>query len=239
MALGTRVVSKVDLIVGPGNEYVTEAKKQLSTRGKVLIDSLAGPTELLIVADEATSPAYVTEDLISQAEHGNRTLCGLATSSRETLDSVLKRISSVAFRRRRAEFIEQSLFYGVLAQSEDLLADFAQQLSPEHVQIMTRNPKRLAKKISAKEGLTMIGDYAPCAATDYMVGTNHILPTGGEAAFHSGLSVSLFLKRCTAVEGNRNSLRRSSRYISSLAELEGFSNHAAAPLSRFEEGQVL
>ena len=233
MALGSDLIHKVDIVVGPGNEYVTEAKRQLSMAGKVLIDGLAGPTELLVIADESAKSEYIAEDLISQAEHGNRTLCGVATTSEEILRSVLEAVSSKVSDRPRMEFISKSVFFGVLASNEALLIEFSRLFSPEHLEVMTIDSKKFARKISSNAGLVLLGDYAPCSSSDYIVGTNHILPTGGEAAFHSGLSVSRFLKRSTMVSGNSDTLRKGSRFISTLAMMEGFPNHAAAPLSRF------
>jgi len=233
MAVGTSLVKKVDLIVGPGNEYVTEAKKQLSSSGNVLIDGLAGPTELLIVADESAKPEYIAEDIISQAEHGNRTICGLASTSREIVESVRQLLSNVAGRPRE-EHISRSVLFTVCVSSRDLLIEFSQKLAPEHLEVMVENPKRFSERLP-NVGLILLGDYVPCASSDYIVGTNHILPTGGSATFHPGLGVERFLKRSTTVTGNRNSLYAGSKYVSKLANLEGFPNHVSAPLSRFSK----
>jgi len=233
MAVGTLRIRKVDIIVGPGNEYVTEAKKQVSSSDGTVIDSLAGPTELLIIADESANPEYVAEDLISQAEHGNRTICGLATTSGETIESVRRLLSSMVG-RPRGEHISRSILFTVQVSSKDLLIEFSQRFAPEHVEVMMKNAKRIAGKLS-NAGLVLLGDYAPCASSDYIVGTNHILPTGGTAKFYPGLGVERFLKRCTTVTGSKNSLYTASKFVSRLANVEGFPNHASAPMSRFSK----
>ena len=177
----------------------------------------------------STSPRI----LISQAEHGNRTICGLASNSRETINSV-RQILSNEVKRPRQEHISRSILFCVYARSKDLLIEFSQKLAPEHLEVMMKNPKRSAEKLS-NAGLILLGDYAPCASSDYIVGTNHILPTGGTARFYPGLGVERFLKRCTTVAGSKNSLYAGSKFVSRLANLEGFPNHASAPLSRFSK----
>ncbi|MCL4519333.1 MAG: histidinol dehydrogenase [Thaumarchaeota archaeon] len=232
LAYGTATVKKVDLIAGPGNAYVTEAKRQVSSSGEVLIDSLAGPTELLILADKNANAGYIFEDLISQAEHGNRTLCGVVSESSDLLESVVNRISSTAF-RNRMEYIKSSFLFAVKVKSKKMIVEFAQEFAPEHLEVM------LGKGDDSKftnSGMVLVGDYTPCSSTDYIVGTNHILPTGGSARLSSGLAVENFLKRVTIVKGSKGSLRESSRYITSLSTIEGLPNHAGAALSRFGEG---
>jgi histidinol dehydrogenase len=235
MAVGTSLVRAVDLIVGPGNEYVTEAKKQVSSSENVLIDSLAGPTELLIVADEKANPEFIVEDLISQAEHGNRTICGLASTSQETIESV-RQILSLMVGRPRGEYVARSIIFTIHVPSEDLLIAFSQKLAPEHLEVMVNKPERLAERLS-NAGLLLLGDYSPCAASDYIVGTNHILPTGGFGKFYPGLGVERFLKRNTIIMGNKDSLYACSKFVTTLAMLEGFPNHASAPLIRFRKNK--
>jgi histidinol dehydrogenase len=231
LAFGTRTIKRVDMIVGPGNQYVTEAKRQVSASRQVLIDSLAGPTELLIVADKTADPKLVSEDLISQAEHGNRTLCGVVSNSSRlvrNVSAILRRMSD----RKRLDQILQAYLFTVLVKNRDMLIEFAQRFAPEHLEVMVEKPKAVAERLT-KSGLVLIGDFAPCSATDYIVGTNHILPTGGTARLASGLSVENFLKRVLAVSASRQSLRKSSKYIATLSSMENLPNHGKATLVRF------
>ncbi|MDA4112321.1 MAG: histidinol dehydrogenase [Thaumarchaeota archaeon] len=232
IGLGTDSINKVSLIVGPGNDYVTEAKKQLAASGETLIDSLAGPTELLIVADENSNPYFIAQDLISQAEHGNRTLCGLVSYSQSLIRSVRDIVASFSIRPRQEQINRSSLFT-VLTTNIQQAVEFSQIFAPEHLELMVKRPESYESELT-NTGLLLIGDYAPCSSTDYMVGTNHILPTGGTAVNFSGLGVERFMKRVTMVKGNRISLQAASRFISTLANMEGFPNHAAAVEARFE-----
>ncbi|MGI0090136.1 MAG: histidinol dehydrogenase [Nitrososphaerales archaeon] len=231
MAIGTESIRKVDLIAGPGNQYVTEAKRQLAASGSVLIDSLAGPTELLIIADENADALLVAGDLISQAEHGNRTLCGIASNSKTLLQKVDSLIRGSFDRPRQAQIRESSLF-SVLVPSRSMLVEFAQRFAPEHLEVMLKNPENYEARLT-NSGLVLTGNYTPCSSTDYVAGTNHILPTGGTARISSGLGVENFLKRVTSVTASRESLRRSSATISTIANMENLPNHSMAALSRF------
>ena len=237
LAFGTQTVRKVSLITGPGNQYVTEAKKQIMRSGICSIDMLAGPTELLILADSSANPRLVYEDLISQAEHGNKTLCGVVSDSADLLDQV-KQLASNRSERSRKKFkeISESTLFGVKANSieKDGLA-FVNKFAPEHLQVIVS--KLLERRVESKltnAGLLLFGEYAPCSASDYIVGTNHILPTGGEAAKGAGLDVGKFLKRVTIVRATKTALRKSIRDLSILAELENLPNHANAAGARFE-----
>ncbi len=232
LAFGTESIKKVDLIAGPGNQYVSEAKRQVSASRQVLIESLAGPTELLILADKSADPLLVAEDLISQAEHGNRTLCGLVSDSSKLVQSVASRLKILE--KPRMEQILQCNLFTVLVKNESMMVEFAQCFAPEHVEVMTKNSESIAKKLT-NSGLVLIGDYTPCSSTDYIAGTNHILPTGGTAAVSSGLAVENFLKRFTTVRANEQSLQKASKFISTLAKMENFPNHANAAIVRFEK----
>jgi histidinol dehydrogenase len=233
LAFGTRSIKKVDLIAGPGNQYVTEAKRQVSAMRQVLIESLAGPTELLIIADGSADPVLVAEDLISQAEHGNNTLCGVVSNSAELIQSVAERLRSISGRPRLAQILESSLFT-VLVRTMEMMVEFAQKFAPEHLEVMVANPSSLESKLT-NSGLVLLGDYTPCSSTDYIAGSNHILPTGGTARVASGLSVENFLKRVTTVSASKESLRRSSRYISVLANMENLPNHGWVALIRYKK----
>ncbi|MFI5422295.1 MAG: histidinol dehydrogenase, partial [Nitrososphaerales archaeon] len=224
---------KVQLIAGPGNDYVTSAKKQLSASGEVLIDSLAGHTELLIVADDSANPKFIAEDLLSQAEHGNRTLCGVVSNSIPLIEFV-KRVLMESLPRPRQEHILRSILFTVLTESLEQMVEFSESLAPEHLELMVAKPDRLIRRLRSA-GLLLLGGYTPCSSTDYIVGTNHILPTGGTAVSFPGLGVERFLKRVTVVRGTKESLLKSSRYISALTKLEGFPNHAMAVEARFNK----
>lgn len=229
LALGTESMRKVSLVAGPGNKYVTEAKRQVSAKGSVLIDSLAGPTELLVVADKSAEPTLVAEDLISQAEHGNKTLCGLVTNSRKLCDDVVSTLKGMKERPRISEILESRLFT-VLASDEKLMVEFAQVFAPEHIEVMTSN-SRILKEIT-NAGLVIRGENVPCSATDYIVGTNHILPTGGTAKVTPGLGVSNFLKRVLVVSGSKAAIKKAAKSVNTLAEMEGLQNHGFAALAR-------
>lgn len=231
IAFGTRSIRKAELIAGPGNEYVTEAKRQVSSSGAVSIDSLAGPTELLIIADASADPRLVFEDLISQAEHGNRTLCGLVSDSGTIIRAVVDCANNTTT-RDRFEMILQSRMFAVKALSLKQAVEFAQAFAPEHLEIMVS--KSLEDQLT-NSGLLLSGKFTPCSATDYIVGTNHILPTGGAAARVAGVSVETFLRRVTSVKGSKKSMERSVDFISDLANLEGLPNHGLSARKRIEE----
>jgi len=234
LAYGTESIKKVDLIAGPGNQYVTEAKKQVSSL--VSIDALAGPTELLIISDRYSDPRIIFEDIISQAEHGNRTLCGVVTDSEDLIRAFKKILREESCGRKRIEQIAQASIFTVKTQNLDQAYEFAQALAPEHLEVQVAVAKQRKQPPIGRlsnSGLVLLGKYAPCSATDYVVGTNHILPTGGLAFRSEGVSVGTFLKRVTVVESDRSSLRRSLKTLAVLAEMEGLPNHHEAARSRF------
>jgi len=233
LAFGTRTIRKVDLIAGPGNQYVTEAKRQVSSMRQVLIENLAGPTELLIIASKTAEPLFVAEDLISQAEHGNRTLCGLVSDSPELIKNVTARLRNISDRPRLGQILESTLFT-VLVRNEGMMVEFAQMFAPEHLEVMIANSKSIRKKLT-NSGLVLIGNYTPCSSTDYIAGTNHILPTGGTVRLASGLGVEDFLKRVTTVSASRQTLRKASKVIATLANMENLPNHGKAAFARFSE----
>jgi histidinol dehydrogenase len=237
LAQGTKSVRKVDLIVGPGNDYVSEAKRQVASSGLVSIDMLAGPTELLVIADSQAKPQIVYEDIISQAEHGNRTLCGVVSDSDEIIDQVLEFAKDTSQRRERMEEIIQSTLFAVKTNSIDQAVTFASLFSPEHLEVMMpsmTNEKKFRHRLMANSGIALLGEYVPCSATDYIVGTNHILPTNGDAKRQSGLSVETFLKRSVSVRGSKKSLGSALTSLSNLAGMEGLPNHARAAKLRFD-----
>ncbi len=228
-AYGTKAIRKAELVAGPGNEFVTEAKKQVAAEGVIAIDSLAGPTELLIIASDSADERLVFEDMVSQAEHGNRTLCGVVSDSDRIIKSIVGRAKKTSGRKRQDKII-QSMLFAVKVRSNRQAVEFAEAFAPEHLEVFSSVPM---EQNLAKSGLILSGRYVPCSATDYIVGTNHILPTGGTAARTSGVSVETFLKRVTIVKGGKNVLKQSVNYISDLANLEGLPNHALAAEARF------
>jgi histidinol dehydrogenase len=233
LAYGTETIEKVDVIAGPGNQYVTEAKRQVASSGNVLIDSLAGPTELLIIADKSADPVLVAEDLISQAEHGNRTICGVVSDSPSLIKAVAPRLKDVSSRPRLSQ-IEESILFTTRVPNRSRMIKFAQKFAPEHLEVMLADSSRIESKLT-NSGLVLVGDYTPCSSTDYIAGTNHVLPTAGTAAISPGLGVENFLKRVTVVTGSRTSLGKASRFVSTLANMENLPNHAAAVEIRFKK----
>src|SRR5208283_3500751 len=218
--------------------YVTEAKRQVATSGRVSIDALAGPTELLILADKSANAEYVSEDLLSQAEHGNKTLCGLVSASESLLSRVRHNIEgSLDQERKRIESIKQSYLYLVRAKNLSESISFAQAFAPEHLEVVVKDWQRVSDRLS-RSGLMLIGEYVPCSATDYIVGTDHILPTGGSASRTGGVSVETFLKRVESVRATPAALRKSLNALSTLALMEGLPNHARAAETRFKKRSV-
>jgi histidinol dehydrogenase len=228
LAYGTETIPPVDKIVGPGGPYVVAAKLLVSER--VGIDLPAGPSELVVLADETASPRIIAADLAAQAEHGEESLCGLLTTSRRLAEETARALDAWIDTAERREIVRQSLArHGFLLYAEDMdiLVRFVNALAPEHVQVMTQHPRRVARRI-VSAGLVLIGPHTPTSASDYVLGTNHVLPTGGTAAASSGLAVLDFLKRVTYVECTRRTLLRFREPIHVLATAEGLPNHYRA-----------
>jgi len=229
LAYGTATIPPVEKIVGPGGPYVVAAKLLVAER--VGIDLPAGPSELVILADETAPPEAIAADLMAQAEHGEESLCGLLTTSRRLAQETARALSARSCGAARREIIRQALARrGFLLYTEgdlDLLVRFANALAPEHVQVMTRRPRVVARALT-QAGLVLIGPHSPASASDYVLGTNHVLPTGGAAAAYSGLSVLDFLKRVTYAECARRSLARFLEPVRVLAVAEGLPNHYRA-----------
>ncbi|MCS6815811.1 MAG: histidinol dehydrogenase [Blastocatellia bacterium] len=229
LAYGTATIPSVEKIVGPGGPYVVAAK--LLAAERVGIDLPAGPSELVIVADETASPQAIAADLVAQAEHGEDSLCGLLATSRHLAQETARALRARLTTAERRAIIQQALARrGFLLYAEgdlDLLVRFANALAPEHVQVMTRRPRSVARGIS-RAGLVLIGSHSPASASDYVLGTNHVLPTGGTAAAYSGLSVLDFLKRVTYAECARRSLAQFVEPVRILALAEGLPNHYRA-----------
>src|ERR1051325_1149220 len=234
LAYGTETVPRVDKITGPGNRYVAAAKKLVF--GVVGIDSIAGPSEVVVLADDAARASFVASDLLAQAEHGEDASAVLITTSRELAAEVSDEISRQVQKLSRARLIESSLdTYGAIIIVDDLDEGCAlvNELAPEHLEIMTRDEDRLAGLIR-HAGAIFFGDQTPEAVGDYMAGPNHVLPTGGAARFSSALGVYDFLKRTSMLKFTKSELERNAPLIAALAQAEGLDAHARSALIRLE-----
>jgi len=234
LAYGTRMIPKVDKVVGPGGVYVAQAKRSVTK--DVAIDFYAGPTEIVVALDENSDARLAAWDLIAQAEHGEDCLTCLVTVSEPTASNVRAEINrTVPFVERR-KFVEGSLSKGVAAVCDDweTACSFINALAPEHLELLTQNPRLMAERVRSA-GLILLGPDAPAAASDYCIGTDHVLPTGGFAANHSGLSVLDFLKLTWTVEGTREGLQSVLEPLKALASAEGLPNHYLSVESRFQK----
>jgi histidinol dehydrogenase len=227
-------VPRVDKIVGPGNQYVAAAKKLVF--GTVDIDSIAGPSEIVVIADETARPDYVAADLLSQAEHSEDAAAILVTPSAGLAAAVRVEIIKQTATLTRRAIIERSLQdYGALIVVESLEAacKLVDRLAPEHVEVITADAETDAARLR-HAGAIFIGPYSPEPVGDYFAGTNHVLPTGGTARFSSALGVYDFLKRTSIIRYTRAELERTAASIDRLARAEGFDAHARAATIRIE-----
>jgi histidinol dehydrogenase len=234
LAYGTKTIKPVRKIVGPGSKYVTAAKVQVST--DVAIDMPAGPSEVLVLADESADARLIAFDMVSQAEHGGDSVVGLITTSERVALQVQETLVKVAALAERGEKVSEALAkYGfiIVCKSIDEAVCLVNQFAPEHLEVMTANAKELAEKLTA--GLILIGPYSPVALSDYGSGTNHVLPTGGFAQSFSGLSALDFMRRVSIVESSRTGLERVKDSIKVMAEAENLPNHYKAIQARFEK----
>ncbi len=234
LSYGTKSISKVDKIVGPGGAFVTNAKSLISSRTS--IDMLAGPTELGIVADSSANPKYVALDLISQSEHSKDTFCYLITNSEKLAKSVNKIVSELIPKIKRSDLVKTSLkqngFIAICKNRSEMIK-LANELAPEHLQVMTRNPQNLSSKITSP-GLILLGNETPSSASDYLLGSNHILPTNGFGKTRGSLSVLDFIKTSTYVTNSKSSLKKISKYLDILTNAENLPNHYEAVRGRLE-----
>ena len=235
LALGTESVPKVDKIVGPGNIFVATAKKQLY--GVVDIDMIAGPSEILIVADETANPRYLAADLMSQAEHDRMASAILITPSREIAEKTVEEVYRQVKTLSRREIIEESLdrFGGVIVcETMDEAVDFANELAPEHLEVCAANPFEYIGRLD-NAGSVFLGNYSPEPLGDYFAGANHVLPTGGTARFFSPLSVDDFIKKSSFIYYPQGELQKAADDIIRLAETEELTAHANSIRVRVEE----
>jgi histidinol dehydrogenase len=235
LAYGTEAIKPVRKIVGPGNRYVTMAKILVSR--DVAVDMPAGPSEVLVVADETANPKYVAADLISQAEHGIDSVAGLITTSKELADQVLSWLNRIVTSGERATIVKKALEnYGfiILCDRVDEMVSLANAFAPEHLEIVTKNPMEIVGRITSA-GLILVGPYSPVSLSDYGSGTNHVLPTGGFARTFSGLSALDFARRVSVVESSRDGLLGLRNHVKVLTEAENLPNHRKAVDVRFED----
>jgi len=234
LAYGTKSIPKVDKIVGPGGKFVSIAKSLVSDQ--TAIDMVAGPTELGIIADASSDPELVALDLISQAEHSKDTMCFVITQSKAMAKQIQKSIGKLIPGTERSSIIRESISkngFIAVCKNENEVIELANKIAPEHMELMVKNAKTLSKKITGA-GLLLIGKNTPSAASDYLLGTNHILPTNGYGRTRGGLSVLDFLKLQTVVESKKSRLRDISASLKALTDAEGLPNHYKAVKRRLE-----
>jgi histidinol dehydrogenase len=234
LAYGTKSIPKVDKIVGPGGKFVSIAKSLVSDQ--TAIDMIAGPTELGIIADASSDPELVALDLISQAEHSKDTMCFVITQSKTIAKRIQKSIEKLIPGVERSSIIKESISkngFIAICKNQNQMVELANKIAPEHLELMVKNAKSLSKKITGA-GLVLIGKYSPSAASDYSLGTNHILPTNGFGRTRGGLSVLDFIKLQTVVEADRGKLHQKLRSIKALTDAEGLPNHYKAVKRRLD-----
>jgi histidinol dehydrogenase len=234
LAYGTESVPKVSKIVGPGGLYVAVAKRLVSR--DVQIDFFAGPTEIVVVGDGTTDAWAAAWDLVGQAEHGADTLCGLITWDAGLASRVREQVTKIASSAERGEHVRGALSKGftLVCRDEEAAAGIVNALAPEHLELMMDDPRKFAAKVE-NAGMVLSGKYAPCAASDYCVGTDHVIPTQGYAAVRSSLSVLDFIKLSWNVEGTRDGLRAVLPSLKRLALAEGLPNHYRSAEARFKK----
>src|ERR1041385_5443798 len=234
LAFGTETVPRVDKITGPGNKYVAAAKKLVF--GVVGIDGIAGPTEVVIVADEMARAEFVAADLLAQAEHGEDASAVLITTSESLARDVAEEVKRQAQSLSRREIVESSLKdYGaiVLVETLDEACALVNELAPEHVEIVTRDDDAIAGKIR-HAGAIFFGSYTPEAVGDYLAGPNHVLPTSRTARFASALGVYDFVKRTSLLRYSKEAFEKAAESVAVLAEGEGLDGHARSASIRID-----
>jgi len=235
LAFGTKQINKVDVISGPGNIYVTTAKKLIY--GSTGIDSLAGPSEILIIADSTAKSSEIASDLLAQAEHDPLASSILLTTSNDQAKEVVEEVYKKIDNHPRKEICIQSINnWGLIAVCENLktCTELSNQFAPEHLEIITTNPKIIVEDIE-NAGAIFVGKWTPEAVGDYLAGPNHTLPTSGNARFSGSLGVETFMKNSSIIEFNEESLKINSSDIINLANSEGLHSHANSVKIRFED----
>jgi len=226
LAYGTETIPRVDVIVGPGNQFVTEAKRQVA--GMVRIDMIAGPSEVLIIADKKANPAFIAADMLAQAEHDIQALSMLITTSRTIAAQVVLELEKQLEKLSRADIARTALAdRGVILITKTLetAIELANGIAAEHLELMVEDPWKLVDSIR-HAGAIFLGSYTPEAAGDYLAGPNHVLPTMGTARFSSALGVETFVKKSSIIFYSKTALAADSPHIQRLANLEGLTAHA-------------
>jgi histidinol dehydrogenase len=234
LAYGTETIKQVRKIVGPGSKYVTAAKGLVST--DIAIDMPAGPSEVLILADETADARLVAFDMISQAEHGTDSVAGLITTSEKLAEDVQKKLAEITALTERSEKISESLAkYGFIITCKNIeeMVELSNQFAPEHLEVMTKNARELSGKLVA--GLILLGPYSPVPLSDYASGTNHVLPTGTFAQSFSALSVFDYSRRVSIVECSKVGLEKVRENVKILTDTENLPNHYKAINARFQQ----
>ena len=234
LAYGTKSIPKVDKIVGPGGKFVSIAKSLVSDQ--TAIDMVAGPTELGIIVNASSNPELVALDLISQAEHSKDTMCFVITQSKAMAKQIQKSIEKLIPGTERSSIIKESISkngFIAICKNENEVIELANKIAPEHLELMVGNAKTLSKKITGA-GLLLIGKNTPSAASDYILGTNHILPTNGFGRTRGELSVLDFLKLQTVVESNKKRFLELRDSLKALTDAEGLPNHYKAVKRRLD-----
>ena len=234
LAYGTETVPKVDKIVGPGNIFVATAKKLLY--GTVDIDMIAGPSEILIIADDSANPKFLAADLMSQAEHDKLASSTLLTDSAEIAEKTKKELEIQMKKLSRNEIISSSLDnFGAIIVCSDMAqaVDFANELAPEHLEVCCNNPMEYVGKLD-NAGSVFLGNYSPEPLGDYFAGPNHVLPTSGTARFFSPLSVDSFIKKSSFIYYTEDALRKDAEDVIRFADTEGLTAHANSIKVRFD-----
>ena len=236
LAYGTKTIKKVDKLVGPGNAYVTAAKKLVY--GEVALDMVAGPSEIMVIADESSNPQFIAADMLSQAEHGSGLEQAVLVSTDETLcDRVKEALNERRKKLSRKGPIDKVLAKGVFlitVKDLDQAAEVAGNYAPEHLEIMCKQAGNVAKKVKAA-GAIFIGKWTPEPVGDFCAGPSHVLPTAGSAAFFSGLTVEAFFRRMSIINYQKMALREELDTVAQIAELEGLDAHGGSAAARFED----
>ncbi|MEW6675070.1 MAG: histidinol dehydrogenase [Nitrospirota bacterium] len=225
MAYGTEMIKRVDKIVGPGNIYVATAKRLVF--GEVDIDIIAGPSEILIIADDSANPAFVAADLLSQAEHDELALSVLITDSKRLADAVDKELIGQLAKLKRREIVRKSIDnYGAIIITKDIkdAVELSNHIAPEHLEVMTKNPMDVLPMIK-NAGAIFLGEWTPEPLGDYSAGPNHTLPTGGTARFSSPLGVYDFVKRSSLISFTKEGFIKLAGTVEALADIEGLEAH--------------
>ena len=234
LAFGTETIQPVSKVFGPGNAYVTEAKRQVF--GFVAVDLVPGPSEILVIADDTANPRWVAADLLAQAEHGHGSVICLVALDRAVLENVqreiARQIQALTRRRYLSEVLEKNAFL-VLTKDEEQAIEIANEFAPEHLSLVTRHSEKMAEAIFTA-GAIFIGNYSPVAAGDFLAGPSHELPTGGAAKSFSGLTVDQFQRRTSIVRYDKEALSKSVSILSQFSDVEQLDAHGKSVSIRFE-----